>query len=370
MRRRLASVLLALMLVALGAGQALAIGTLDQEAPCPCFSFTALGAGQTIWQTFTAGVSGQLDTVALYGPQELGSGNIWNVTIQAVDGGTTLPSGPALSTGSAAAPAAPDWTDVSLTPAAPVTAGTMYAIVVSGPSPYWGEAAADYPGGYPGANQFSGAGAPLDRAFRTYVTVTTQQPPVTRPAPDPEFSLTKGVATTQAGPFTSSVAAPTGSTVWYQLVLTNRDPNGFVGLTLVDSAAGNTFPAACPAIPSPFAAGSTYTCTYSATVGTGTVTNVATAKFGPTVRTASATVTAMGAAASPTPTVTPTPVPTPVSSSPGGGDVGVTITPPATDAGPRTSGGNPNPPVLPVLGLLAVLSGLVLLAVRRRPTTT
>lgn len=353
MRRRLAGLLLALALVPFGAGEALAIGTLDQEA-LPAPSPISLSAGSSLWQTFTAGLSGGLDTVSLYG--STGIGSTWNVSIQATDGSGN-PTGPALVIGSASAPSSPAWTDISLSPAPSVSAGTKYAIVVAGPTPLWTQAVA-YAGG--AGNGLS------DFAFRTYVTAGTGG---TQPGPDPEFSLTKGVAATETGPFASTLTAPSGSIVWYQLVLTNRDPNGFVGLTLVDSAAGGKFPAACPAIPLPFPAGSTYTCTYSATVGTGTTTNTATAKFGPTVRTASATVTAGGTVATPSPSITPAPVPTPVASSPGDGAGGATVTPPPTDAAPRPAGGSTAPPLLPLIGLLALVWGLVVLGVRRRPAS-
>ncbi len=119
--------------------------------------------------------------------------------------------------------------------------------------------------------------------------VTVAAAPV---APEIVLRLTKGVASSEAGPFSSSLTAPAGSTAWYQLTLTNAGTNGLVGLTLVDSAAGGgALPASCPALPSPFAAGATYTCTYSSAVAPGTATNTATAAFGATTVTASATVT-------------------------------------------------------------------------------
>jgi hypothetical protein len=288
---------------------------------------------------FTAGLSGGLDTVSLYGTTGLGP--TWNVTIQAVDG-TGQPTGPALATGSAPASSSATWTDITLSPVPSVSTGTMYAIVVATPSPLWSGTAAPYPGG-------AASGFVSDFAIRTYVTLpaagTTQQ------APDPEFSLTKGVAAAQAGPFTSGLAAPTGSTIWYQLVLTNRDPNGFVGLTLVDSAAGGTFPAACPAIPSPFLAGSTYTCTYSATVGTGTVTV-----------TGSPRCRGRHGRARPH---HGRPEPPAVRFASVGG--GATITPPATDAAPLTSARKQPVPVF-VIGLLALFAALVV-PVRQHPSS-
>jgi hypothetical protein len=249
-----------------------------------------------------------------------------------------------------------------------VSAGTQYAIVIDPSSGGFVAGAANTSNPYGGgaAYLFSGSwtllsGGDVDLAFQTFVTSGTSN------APDPEFTLTKGVGQAQAGPFASSLTAPVGSTVWYQLVLTNRDPNGFVGLTLVDSGAGGTFPAACPAIPSPFNAGSTYTCTYSSTVGPGTTENTAVAKFGPTQRRATATVTALGAIATPSPSFAPTPAPTPIASVGAGG---AAPTPPDTDASPRAAAEGSVPTVLPVVGILAFVSTLIVLAVRRRPSSS
>ena len=132
----------------------------------------------------------------------------------------------------------------------------------------------------------------------TLTVITPPSPPVT------SLLLTKGVASTQAGPFGASLTAAAGSTVWYRLVLTNNGTNGFAAVTLADTAAGGTLPASCPAVPAPFAAGASYTCTYSAIVAAGTTVNTATA-------TASGLVTAATATVTGTTTVPPTPTPSP-----------------------------------------------------------
>ena len=134
----------------------------------------------------------------------------------------------------------------------------------------------------------------------TSPTIVVLRRPPSPPSPPPapstpgpvSLSLTKGVATSQPGPFGSSLTAPEGSTVWYALTLTNTSAIAIAGTTLVDPAAGGTLPAACPPLPSPFSAGGTYACIYSATVAPGTATNTATATAGSLSVTATATVTA------------------------------------------------------------------------------
>ncbi len=83
----------------------------------------------------------------------------------------------------------------------------------------------------------------------TLTVITPPSPPVT------SLLLTKGVASTQAGPFGASLTAAAGSTVWYRLVLTNNGSNGFAAVTLADTAAGGALPASCPAVPAPFSGG-------------------------------------------------------------------------------------------------------------------
>ena len=143
-----------------------------------------------------------------------------------------------------------------------------------------------------GANYLGSSGS------TTLTVITPPAPPVT------SLLLTKGVASTQAGPFGASLTAAAGSTVWYRLVLTNNGTNGFAAVTLADTAAGGTLPASCPAVPAPFSAGASYTCTYSAIVAAGTTVNTATATASGLVTAATATVTA-------TTTVPPTPTPSP-----------------------------------------------------------
>jgi uncharacterized repeat protein (TIGR01451 family) len=98
--------------------------------------------------------------------------------------------------------------------------------------------------------------------------------------PAATFSMNKGVATNQAGPFAASLTAPLGSTVWYRITLTNTGSVPIGPISIVDSAAGGALPTGCPAVPTSLAGGASYTCTYSGTVGAGSTTNTASATVG------------------------------------------------------------------------------------------
>jgi hypothetical protein len=142
MRRRLSSGLLALVVLPMSSGPALAVGVLDQEALPGGIGAHVTSFGD-LWQTFTSGLTGQLDTVALHGAVSFG--NTWNIAIRAVAAGA--PTGPNLATGTAPAPPSAGGTDIALTPVLPVTAGSQYAIVALGTTPGWYFAGADYLGG-------------------------------------------------------------------------------------------------------------------------------------------------------------------------------------------------------------------------------
>jgi hypothetical protein len=247
----LLSVLLALIATPLGARPALALGTLDQEVLPSAGSVSQNIIAPT--QTFTAGLSGMLDTIALYGRQGLGA--TWNVAIKAVDGGGG-PTGPDLATGSAPAPASNAWTQIALTPAIPVTAGTLYAIVVLPPTPFWGTGASPYAGGVG-----SSALGSIDLAFRTYVTV----PP---PPPVDNLTVIYAVGTSQTSQIDSGVTVPAGSTVWHRLTVRNGGTSDLAGLSLIASA--GQLPAACPSVPTTLGAGATWSCTFSLPAAAGT----------------------------------------------------------------------------------------------------
>lgn len=253
-----ASLLVALLLTPMGAGKAQAAGTLDQDvAP-----FTALAYSYVfdMGQTFTAGITGELDTVALHG-----GGGTWNVAIRNVSGGA--PTGPNLATGSA--PANGGWSQIALTPAIDVTAGTMYAIIVGGSTPFWNAAAGDYPGG---TGFFGSMPFVLDFAFQTYVTPPPPPPPAPAPPEPPILDLivTNSVGTVEAGPFSGSVTTAGGTTVWRRVSVTNGSNVNLGGITVSDTA--GDLPASCPELPSWLAIGESWTCTFSGTAAAGTTT--------------------------------------------------------------------------------------------------
>lgn len=340
MRRRALSLALAfaLLLLPLGAGLVAAKGTLDQEyAPAaPCCD---VSSGGNLVQTFTAGISGYLDTVSLNGYASIGAS--WQVEIRSAVGG--IPSGPVLGSGSAPAtgtgPGTPAWDDITITPTPPVTAGATYAITVVGPTPAW---RFDNPATYAGGSFNAGPG---DALFRTYVTTSARESRY-------ELRVTNEVSAAADGPYGSSLTAPTGSTAWHRIGVTNESDSGLVGMTFGDSSAGGALPAGCPPIPSPFAVRATYTCTYSAPVLAGTTTYTVTASFAEARARAEATVTGT-AAPTPTPTIAPTPAPT-ASGSP----AELTMPPTSTLSEPTTGDGSLLPALVLLLG-----SGLLALAV-------
>jgi uncharacterized repeat protein (TIGR01451 family) len=90
----------------------------------------------------------------------------------------------------------------------------------------------------------------------------------------PSLSITKGVSLNQAGPFAASLTTVEGTTIWYQIVVTNTGTADLTGFTLTDSLG---LPATCPAVPATLFVGQTYTCVYSRQAAAGTTTNTATA---------------------------------------------------------------------------------------------
>jgi len=277
MRRRLLSLLLALVAVPLSPGSALAVGTLDQEALPGSPEFCCGFGGQLIWQTFTAGLSGGLDTVSIWASSP---GGTFDVTLREVDGGGS-PTGVILAAGTAS-PSAIGWTDIALTPVVSVTSGTMYAIVMATPIP-WVIGAA-YAGG---AAAYTAGGLPAsDIAFRTFVTVA-------QPIEPPLVSLLveSAVATTQDGAYGSSATVPVGSTVWRRIGVANNGTSTLLGVMFGDSVISGNLPGSCPAFPASFPAGATYSCTFSQSVIAGEVVFTTTARAGSISSSASVTVT-------------------------------------------------------------------------------
>ena len=259
----LTSLLVALLLTLAGPGNALAVGTPDQGIGPDWFAYSA---PFTMSQTFTAGITGQLDTVALFG-----SNGTWNVAIRDAAGGA--PTGPYLATGSA--PANGGWSQISLTPAIDITAGTMYAIVVAGTTPFWNAGAGDYPGG---TGFFADEAFVLDFAFQTYVTPPPPPPPPPLPPEPPILDLivTNAVGAAEAGPFSGSVTTAVGTTVWRRVTVTNGSNVSLGGITVSDTA--GALPASCPELPSWLAIGESWTCTFGGNAAAGTTSYVTVGK--------------------------------------------------------------------------------------------
>jgi hypothetical protein len=193
MRRRLVGVLVvagwAASLVVPGAALA---DTLDQQQP-NSDADTAVQAMESEAQTFTAGLTGGLDRVELLlGADSSGPNAPLTVEIRNVSGGS--PGTTVLTTGSvspSAVSSTDTWVPITFATAAPVTAGTQYAIVayssVDNTHRYvWGfKFGTPYPAGQPFVQTVSPPGPTWtlsvligDQAFKTYVDV----PPTAVPA--------------------------------------------------------------------------------------------------------------------------------------------------------------------------------------------
>jgi hypothetical protein len=165
-----------------------ATGTIDQSQTTTSGLSVTTAASQWTAQTFTAGITGNLDQVDLF-LFRVGSAGDLTVQIQTVSGG--VPSGNVLASTTLAeanvSASSYSWISVPLSPPAPVTAGTQYAIVLSAPRAA-GFPSALYTWNFVFANPYSGGRLVLsstsgsswgdfasvfddgDTAFKTYVT--------------------------------------------------------------------------------------------------------------------------------------------------------------------------------------------------------
>jgi hypothetical protein len=164
-------------------GAALA-DTLDQQQPNGG-SDVRVDTGESIAQTFTAGLTGGLDRVELLlGFPDSAPDAPLTVEIRGVSAGS--PDTTALASGSVPSSAVSStdaWLPITFATAVPVTAGTKYSIVayssVNGTHSYFW--AIDFPDPYPAGGSFYStvsppgtwtlAGLGGDQAFKTYVDV-------------------------------------------------------------------------------------------------------------------------------------------------------------------------------------------------------
>jgi hypothetical protein len=210
MKRRVAG--LGVSLAALGAlliPAAASAGTLDQEqalssgASHSIYDDDGMGSsGQSVAQTFTAGLTGDLDQVDM-NISKFGTPTA-DLTVQIWDtvGGTPVNVLATESVPAASLTTTPAFTPVTFDPRVPVTAGTQYAIVAWAATPFaspysWTEAGANpyaagelrvqlAPNASPPTPGFWGpSGATFDMTFRTYVVTppTTTPPPPTTTGP-------------------------------------------------------------------------------------------------------------------------------------------------------------------------------------------
>jgi uncharacterized repeat protein (TIGR01451 family) len=137
----------------------------------------------------------------------------------------------------------------------------------------------------------------------------------------PGLSVTKFVSLSQSGPFNQhSITTAVGTTVWYQVAMTNNGQEALSGVTFGDSLG---LPSSCSSVPTTLSVGASFSCTYSRPATLGTTDNTATgtsSQIGPRSDTATVIGTAVPVAPQ-----TPT-----------GGVAGATgrphITPPPTSA--------------------------------------
>ena len=175
-------------------GAGAAVHALDQSSTAAANTI-GIYSNQTLGQTFTAALTGNLDQV------DLDLEYATAATVPTLTALITNTSGglPTTTLGTAVIPrsnvntGSPDWTQVAISPAVPVTAGTQYAIVLVSPAPVAGGAAYEwateflvdsYGGGTAVIDSGSGWGvnqAGNDMAFKTYVA------PASPPAPTYTF---------------------------------------------------------------------------------------------------------------------------------------------------------------------------------------
>ena len=184
--------LLAVICAACGLAPGTALAdTLDQQQPGGS-SDVRVDSGESLAQTFTAGLTGPLDRVELLlGALDDPPDATLTVEVRDVTGGS--PGGTVLASGSVAPSAVSStdaWIPIAFATPVPVTAGTQYSIVAyssvgTSNSYFW---AIDFPDPYPAGATFYQTVSPPnstwtlaslggDQAFKTYVNVPASTGP-------------------------------------------------------------------------------------------------------------------------------------------------------------------------------------------------
>lgn len=245
LRIRSAMVISALTCAALvlQAGTALAAGTLDQQNPGPS-NAEQVACGGAVAQTFTAGLTGALDTVELLLSREGASGDV-HVSIEGT-GGLVDPAAPdagnvlaseTIPEADLGQPAAVQTIAFTSPPA--IQAGTAYAIVVSDPDCVGDVLSENVGWTFVSGNPYSGGvscwsdqASPdtwhcgetsNDQVFATYVTVTP--PP---PSADIRVAMSP------------SNSAPSGSQVSYLITVSNVGPDTAHNVVLTNALPGSS----------------------------------------------------------------------------------------------------------------------------------
>jgi len=169
-------------------------GTLDQQQTISNFGGLQVASNNSKAQTFTAGLTGQLDQVDL----ALSGLSLTNpLAVQIRDGSATAPGDTVLASASvptSAVTGSESFVPITFTSPASVTVGTQYSIVAltnDSSSWFWyaGQAAPDSayvggklygsPNGPPGSGPWSEGNTQADFEFKTYVAPPPPPPPGT-----------------------------------------------------------------------------------------------------------------------------------------------------------------------------------------------
>ncbi len=122
--------------------------------------------------------------------------------------------------------------------------------------------------------------------------VTAQAQVIITSSENPAISVIKSVSTDAGGPFGESVTVVAGTTVYYQIIMTNTGNIPLTGSTLIDNQFDINALCGAPT-PDPLPVGESFTCQYSGIASEGTLVNTATADTDQTESVSdSATVTA------------------------------------------------------------------------------
>jgi hypothetical protein len=177
-------------------------GTLDQQQTLSNFGGLEVGSNNSKAQTFTAGLTGQLDQVDLALSDMSATTPL---TVQIRDGSATAPGDTVLASASvptSAVPSVESFVPITFASPASVTAGTQYSIVALNDSSGWfwyaGQAAPDSayvggrlygsPNGPPGSGPWTEGNTMADFEFKTYVA-----------PPSNDFSLGKATKNKRKG---------------------------------------------------------------------------------------------------------------------------------------------------------------------------